>query len=93
MREAYLLHTWHESTRPQSLDFGASAPMNWLGLKIIRAEAGGPTDQRGVVEFVARYKIGGKAQRVVEISQFIRENGRWFYLDGTLPKWRDKPGS
>ena len=89
LREDYLLRTWHESTRPQSLDFSDAAITKWLGLKIIRSEAGGPDDQHGMVEFAARYKIGGKAQRMVEISRFVRENGGWLYLDGALPK--DEP--
>ncbi|MBK8533884.1 MAG: hypothetical protein IPL59_01445 [Candidatus Competibacteraceae bacterium] len=84
VREDYLLRTWHPSTRPQSLDFDNAEAITWLGLKIVRAEAGGTNDQQGVVEFVARYKIGGKAHRIIETSRFIRENGQWLYLDGAL---------
>ncbi len=84
-REDYLLRTWHPSTRPNQIDFSDAATTRWLGLKIICSEAGGPNDQHGIVEFVARYKIGGKAQRMVEISRFVRENGGWFYLNGALP--------
>ncbi len=85
VREDYLLRTWHESTRPQSLDFDNAEAITWLGLKIVHAEAGGTNDQQGMVEFVARYKIGGRAHRMTETSRFIRENGQWFYLDGALP--------
>ncbi|MBL8252023.1 MAG: YchJ family protein [Candidatus Competibacter sp.] len=81
-RKDYLLRTWHQSTRPGTLDLDDSSIINWLGLKIVRTEAGGPDDARGVVEFVARYKVGGKAHRLHEISRFVREGGRWFYLDG-----------
>lgn len=85
VREEYLLRTWHESTRPGTLDLsGDAGTVNWLGLKIVRTEAGGPGDTRGVVEFVARYKVGGKAHRLHETSRFVREGGQWFYLDGTL---------
>ena len=83
-RADYLLRTWHASTRPDRLDFSDAGKMHWLGLKIVRVEAGGPHDSAGLVEFVARYKLGGKAQRMVETSRFIRENGQWFYLDGAL---------
>ena len=82
VREEYLLRTWHPSTRPDHLDFSDAKAMIWLGLKIVRAEAGGPHDQQGVVEFVARYKVGGKAHRMVETSRFVRESSQWFYLDG-----------
>ncbi len=81
-REDYLLRTWHESTRPETLDLGDAGKLHWLGLKIVRVEVGGPDDTRGVVEFVARYKVGGKAHRLHETSRFVQEGGQWFYLDG-----------
>ena len=34
------------------------------------------------VEFVARFRLGGKAVRQHERSRFVREDGRWFYMDG-----------
>jgi SEC-C motif-containing protein len=58
-RKDYLLRTWHESTRPETLDLRDAGTVRWLGLKIVRTEAGGSEDMRGVVEFVARYQIGG----------------------------------
>ncbi len=85
VREDYLLRTWHESTRPDHLDFSDAEAITWLGLKIVRTEAGDSNDQQSIVEFVARYKVSGKAHRMVEISRFVRESGQWFYLDGTLP--------
>ncbi len=36
------------------------------------------------VEFVARHKQSGRAERLHEISGFVREEGRWFYVDGEL---------
>ena len=78
----YLRATWHPTTRHQELD--TDPAVRWLGLKIIATEAGGPEDQRGLVEFVARYKIGGRAHRLHERSRFKRFQGRWFYVDGEL---------
>lgn len=83
-QEAYLLATWQEATRPSTLDLSDDAAVKWLGLEIRRTEQGGEDDQTGVVEFVARYKVGGRAHRLHETSRFRRENGRWFYLDGEL---------
>jgi len=37
---------------------------------------------RATVEFVARYKSGGRAGRLHEVSRFVREDGKWFYVDG-----------
>lgn len=82
--EAYLLATWHASTRPPSLDLAEDAATKWLGLEIKRTEAGGEQDQRGLVEFVARYKVGGRAHRLHEVSRFVREDGRWYYVDGDV---------
>ena len=77
----YLLATWHPRTRPTALP--APEPgLRWLGLQVRRHARFG--DDRAEVEFVARSKLGGRAHRLHETSRFVRENGRWFYVDGTL---------
>ena len=81
--EDYLLATWHESTRPTYLDLNAE-PVKWLGLKIVSSRAGQQDDPQGEVEFIARYKINGKAHRLHEISRFRKESGKWFYVDGEM---------
>ncbi|WP_024303706.1 YchJ family protein [Pseudogulbenkiania sp. MAI-1] len=84
-RETYLLATWQAATRPAALDLADDAgKVKWLGLEVRRTEQGGEHDEAGVVEFVARYKVGGRAHRLHETSRFQREDGRWFYLDGEL---------
>ena len=77
--EAYLLATWQADTRPAMLEL-ATDDTKWLGLEIKKHNTG-PAD-RATVEFVARYKIGGRAGRLHEVSRFVREDGRWFYVDG-----------
>ena len=79
---AYLSATWHPTTR--RADLGLDEPVKWIGLEILATEAGGPGDTRGKVEFIARYKVGGRAQRLHEVSRFQRREGRWFYVDGDL---------
>ena len=81
---AYLLRTWHPTTRPTSLDFTQDDNLRWLGLKILQRTAGEPGDHEGTVEFVARFKHGGKAGRMREISRFVREEGNWYYVDGDM---------
>ena len=34
------------------------------------------------VEFVARYRVNGRAGRLHERSRFVREANRWYYVDG-----------
>ncbi|MDC7710575.1 YchJ family protein [Vogesella indigofera] len=80
--EAYLRQSWAAGNLPDGplLD----AAVKWLGLTILSTEAGGEQDQTGVVTFVARYKINGRAGRMQERSRFVREQGLWRYLDGDV---------
>jgi SEC-C motif domain protein len=76
---AYLLATWHASTAPGELELW---PVKWLGLDIRHAETAGDA---GVVEFVARQRdSSGRAQRLHETSRFVRQDGRWYYIDGQI---------
>lgn len=94
----YLLATWHASTRPAEPLFGAGEKLQWLGLEVksalrLRQRKEEEADQdRDTVEFVARFKVGGRAERLHEISNFVREPDaiggalRWFYVDGHFPQ-------
>ena len=77
-RADYLLATWHPSKRPASLDFDAGA--KWLGLDVRSHQTTG--DNTAEVTFVARYRLPSGAVRMHERSRFVREDGRWFYVDG-----------
>jgi len=77
--EDYLLATWHPKTRPASLDL-ADDNTKWIGLEVKKHLV--ESVDRATVEFVARYKVGGRAHRLHEISRFVKEDGRWFYVDG-----------
>jgi SEC-C motif-containing protein len=77
-RADYLMATWHSSTRPTSLDFATGA--KWLGLEVRAHKVTGPDSAE--VTFVARYRLSGAAVRLHERSRFVREKGRWFYVDG-----------
>ena len=76
----YLLDTWHASTRPASLALEEGA--RWLGLEIKQHRMTG-TDS-AEVEFVARFRVAGRAVRQHELSRFVREEGRWYYVDGDV---------
>ena len=70
---AYLLATWHPSTRPAGLHPGDT---RWYRLDILGTTKGGPLDRTGTVEFEAFYRGGSQHEN----SSFVREQGRWFYL-------------
>ncbi len=81
-RDDYLLASWHPRTRPASLAHESGT--RWLGLKVIRHHVTDAT--RAEVIFEARYRVGGgSAVRMREHSQFIKEDGHWLYVDGTVP--------
>jgi SEC-C motif-containing protein len=83
-REDYLLRTWHGSTCPAHLGLQDVGPVKWLGLKILRCEAGDADDRDGIVEFVARYQVNGRAERLQEASRFVRDAGQWLYVGGQI---------
>lgn len=79
---AYLLATWHRETRPVTLDLEAEPQPKWLGLEVKRYQL--LDGAHAQVEFVARYKVNGRAYRMRETSRFTRLDGRWYYLDGEV---------
>lgn len=78
--EDYLLKTWHPNTRPTALNLAEDPPTKWLGLQIKHTENTSKTT--AIVEFVARYKLAGKAMKLHETSEFERIDERWYYLHG-----------
>ncbi|WP_371867815.1 YchJ family protein [Pseudoduganella rivuli] len=90
--EAYLQATWHASTRPTEPVISPNEKLQWLGLEVKSALRlrQRKAENEDYVEFVARFRVQGKGQRLHEISRFLREPSpeglRWFYVDGTFPE-------
>ncbi len=82
LNEDFMMASWLPKTCPFALSLEPAT--RWLGLQVKNVRAGGAEDESGEVEFVARYKINGKAGRLHEISRFGRHNGHWVYIDGEL---------
>lgn len=78
----YVLRTWHPRHRPPSLNLDHRT--RWTALEVGRTDAGGPEDERGVVEFRAHYVTDGRPGELHEVSRFERRAGRWFYVDGDI---------
>ena len=76
----YLLATWHPSRRPAQIGFEPGT--RWLGLEVREHRV--VDDSHAEVEFVARSRLAGRADRLHERSRFVRQDGRWFYVDGDL---------
>lgn len=81
--ETYLLDTWHPGTRPGRLGLDEEDTI-WEGLSVAHCRQGSETDAQGEVEFTARYRQAGRLRRLHEVSRFVKEGGRWYYLDGRV---------
>lgn len=81
-REDYLMATWHAVTRPAALDLDTHPRPQWLGLTVKSSTQG--DGRHATVEFVARYKLNGRAFKLHESSCFERVGGRWLYVDGEI---------
>lgn len=75
----YLLDTWHPDTRPSRVTIRAD--QEWLGLEIVDTTAGTMFDDEGTVRFAAFFSTPEGNRRLLELSRFVRHEGRWTYLD------------
>lgn len=76
MDETYLQKTWHPSTCPDPL---ICQEVNWIGLTVLAHHQEATT---ATVEFVAKYKMNGRAEKMHELSRFVLEEGQWLYVEG-----------
>ena len=75
----WLLDSWHASTRPRTLELDDE--VRWYRLDILARTEGGMLDSTGTVEFDAHFRSPAGAGTQHGHSQFVRESGRWFYVD------------
>lgn len=79
----FLLRSWHPDERPNSLSF--TDEQTWHGLTIVETTGGGGLEKEGTVEFKARFKRGNDYFELHELSSFVRDGGKWVYVDGFNP--------
>lgn len=84
----YLLRTTHPKTRkfhdPSGIEQWA-ANCRWQKLEIISAVRGSASDKQGMVEFKAYYLDAALQPQIHhEYSNFVKELGKWFFIDGRV---------
>lgn len=84
----YLVRSTHPSVRKfhdlQAIEDWAKS-CRWQRLEIISKSAGEAKDKTGIVEFKAYYTDeNGELQVHHERSNFRRELGKWFFMDGEV---------
>jgi SEC-C motif-containing protein len=79
---AHLTASWNSSTRPRRLRLEPGSV--WTGLEILDRSGGSLSDTEGTVEFRAHRTDGALHER----SRFVRQDGRWVYVDGDLSPGR-----
>ena len=102
----YLVATHHPGSRSPDLHAELRetvARTEWTNLVILATRKGRARDADGVVEFAAACRpkpvmalAGADAAHVQlhERSRFVREDGRWLYVDGdALPPWTPARGA
>lgn len=79
---AYLMRSWHPSTRPTEVELDSG--IRWTRLDILDTSAGGPFDTAGIVAFEAFFRSdAGERASMRERSSFVREDRVWTYVGGT----------
>lgn len=80
----YILATWAEETR-STVDkaslIKSCKETNYHSLRIISKRAGTRKHNQGQVEFEVSFSALGKHQTHREISNFIKHNDQWYYVD------------
>ncbi len=53
--------------------------VRWRKLKVVQSSQ---KEETGFVEFVAYFDWNKREEKIHEVSEFRREEGRWYYFDG-----------
>ena len=92
--QTYLFETLAPESREeeeQETEQVSGSNLKWLGLEIRGTSEGCEKDETGIVEFVAKYKVGDKPGIHHERSNFRREKGRWVCIGGEInPKQKQR---
>jgi SEC-C motif-containing protein len=56
----------------------------WKGLEVRAITDGGVDDERGSIEFIARFRLNGRSRVHHELAEFSRQQGRWICVGGRM---------
>ena len=82
----YIIDTYHPSCNAQEFKDGIeeSIELDWRKLKVIFSHLSNKIDNEGFVSFKATYSENGQLHHLKEHSRFLKENGKWYYIDGDI---------
>ncbi len=82
----FIVQTYHPDCQAenQRKEIAESAKLNWIGLEVLASAQSDQNENEGFVEFSARLLDGDKIETMHERSRFLREDGQWYYVDGTF---------
>jgi len=56
----------------------------WLGLTVVHSDKGLATDDKGTVEFIAKFNFENEDREHHEVAEFKKVDKRWYYVDGRI---------
>ncbi|EGU55839.1 hypothetical protein VINI7043_01165 [Vibrio nigripulchritudo ATCC 27043] len=83
----FVVDTYHPSKNAEEQRQGIAESINsdWCKLDVINTKNGSHDDE-GYVEFKAYFNEDEHQYCLGERSRFLREDGLWYYVDGTFPE-------
>ncbi len=78
---SYLFNSWHPAHRPPAAEI-LSGTTRYISLQITDTKQGRPENNTGEVTFVVRYIEGDRLYTMQEKSSFVKQQGKWLYLEG-----------
>jgi SEC-C motif-containing protein len=78
------LHPNHRQDVDRKATEAWSTSAKWEGLDVVSTEGGGAGEDKGKVEFVARFRLNNVPQTHHERASFERFDDRWYYVDGQM---------
>lgn len=82
----YIIDTYHPSCNAEEFREGIidSVELDWRKLKVIASSLSKENANEGFVTFKATYSEDGQLHQLKECSRFVKEDGKWFYIDGDV---------